>query len=71
MLFLRFKASAFSYPIKFNQPSFALTVTYRKSRFTKLSCREDRERLCNEIKQTMEERAVSSNAEYILYKPYE
>lgn len=83
-----FKASAFSYPIKFNQPSFTLTVTYRKSRFTrrpraiayidgpfypdtKLSCREGRERLCNEIRQTMEERAVSSNAEYILYKPCE
>lgn len=83
-----FNISAFSYPLKFGQPAFALTLTYQKSRFskrpkatayidgpfyhdTKLSLREGREKLCNDIRQAMEKRAMSSNAEYILYKPYE
>ncbi len=80
-----FKASAFLYAAKANQPVFSLTVTYQKSRFKKpkatayidgpfyadpsLTPKKSGEKLSLEIRGAMLERAENSNAGYIVYKP--
>lgn len=79
-----FNDTSFRFPVKFNSPAFAMTVTYRKSKFFKKpimevfvdgpfypfgnSSREKSEHLNKEIFSAMTERSGNSNFEYIKYE---
>lgn len=78
-----YKASSFKYPIKFDAPAFAITVTYkeRKNKSPKmvayvdgpfypdenLLANEKRENLKNKVYEIMKKRAKNSDIEYIKY----
>ena len=79
-----FKSTSFKFPVKFNSPSFALTVTYQKSRFFKKpkmtvyldgpfygegeTAKEKAENLHQKIYTTMCNRSKQSDYEYIAYR---
>lgn len=79
-----FPNTSFKYPVKFEKPSFAMTVTYRKSKLFQrpimevfldgpfygkgTTAKERAENLHNEIYTAMKSRSKRSNTEYIEYK---
>lgn len=80
-----FPDSTMRYPVRLNKPSFAMTVTYRKSRIFKRpvmevfldgpfygtgeTVKEKTENLHAQIYSAMQLRSAHSNAEYIEYQP--
>lgn len=79
-----FPSTSFKYPVKLGIPSFAMTVTYRKSKLFQrpvmevfldgpfygkgVTQRQQAENLHNEIYTVMKSRSKRSNTEYIEYK---
>ena len=80
-----FPDTSFKFPVKFDKPTFAMTVTYRKARIFKKpimeifldgpfyghgnSPKEKAANLHNKVYNTMKKRSKNSNFEYIEYKP--
>lgn len=79
-----FPDASFKYPVKFNKPAFAMTVTYQKGKIFKRpimrvfidgpfyagegSSREKAKNLHKSIMDIMKERSKNSNYEYIKYE---
>ena len=79
-----FPDTSFRYPVKFGAPSFAMTVTYRKSKIRRrpvtevfldgpffgegTGTRDKTADLCGKIRAVMEERSKNSDIEYIEYR---
>lgn len=80
-----FPKSSFKFPVKFEKPSFAMTVTYKKSKIFKKpimevfidgpffgcgnTAKEKAENLHSQIYETMKKRSRNSNYRYIKYIP--
>lgn len=81
-----FPDTSFKFPVKFDKPAFAMTVTYKKSKLFKrpimevfldgpfygkgATAKERAENLRNEIFSVMKSRSQNSNAVYIEYNEY-
>lgn len=81
-----FSDTSFKPAVKLNKPVFAMTVTYRKSKFYKKpkskvfidgpfypignTLKEKSENLYNQVLSCMKNRSLNSNFEYIKYLPY-
>lgn len=79
-----FSDTSFKFPVKLNKPAFAMTVTYRKSKFFKRPVmevfldgpfypegdtpKEKAKNLHSKVYEAMKERSHNSNMEYIQYK---
>lgn len=76
-----FPVTSFKLPVKFKRPSFAMTVTYKRSRVFKRPITEifldgpffasDAEVLHQQVFNAMNERSKNSDYEYIIYKKTE
>ncbi len=82
-----FPAAAFAYPVKFDKPAFAMTVTYQKSKLhrrpnmtvfldgpfysTGENAKQQEASLHDAVYRTMLERSKASNCAYIRYLPKE
>ena len=82
-----FPATSFKFPVKFDRPVYAMTVTYQKARFGKRpnmvvyidgpfspvgeTPAQKAESLRAVVQETMERRSRESNVEYIRYEPKE
>lgn len=78
-----FPDTSFSFPVKFNKPAFAMTVTYKKSRLFRKPAmqvfidgpfypegetfKEKTASLHDQVYSTMKKRSLNSNFEYIKY----
>lgn len=79
-----FPDTSFKFPVKFNKPAFAMTVTYKKSRFLKRPVmevfldgpfyprgnnrKEKATYMHGKVYSVMKERSLNSNFEYIKYE---